>query len=56
MKEMWEVNATWFWIKSRLPKKKKKISHEGQYWDNWWNLNMDQMLDQYFVMSAEKNT
>lgn len=58
MKEMWEVNAKLdSGLNPRLPKKKKKkIDHEGQYWDNWWNLNMDQMLDQYFVMSTEKNT
>lgn len=56
MKEMWEVNAKLdSGLNPRSPKK-KKIDHEGQYWDNWWNLNMDQMLDQYFVMSTEKNT
>ena len=55
MKEMWEVNAKLdSGLNPILPKKKKKFDHEGQYWDNWWNLSMDQMLDQYFVMSTPK--
>lgn len=45
----------WFWIKSSDYQKKKltmkdSIETIGEIW------NMDQMLDQYFVMSTEKNT